>query len=139
MSPYGTVEVWSTSNSLGRARLRGRDAPQLFIVFGSGRWVLNHVSIVEDAATRDRPARGEHRDHATVETMCACVVVEGIGQHSEGKLCGCGVPFSPGKASGRMFAQAEAGIECSVSPHLKDELAAEMTRLADAMGLGGLR
>jgi hypothetical protein len=38
-----------------------------------------------------------------------------------------------------MFAQAEAGIECSVSPHLKDELAAEMTRLADAMGLGGLR
>jgi hypothetical protein len=38
-----------------------------------------------------------------------------------------------------MFAQAKAGIECSVSPHLKDELAAEMTRLADAMGLGGLR
>ena len=30
----------------------------VFTVFGSGRWVLNHVSIVEDAATRDRPARG---------------------------------------------------------------------------------
>ena len=47
----------------------GHAMRQLFTVLGSDRWVLNQVSIVEDAATRDRPARGEQRDHATVETM----------------------------------------------------------------------
>ena len=30
-------------------------------------------------------------------------------------------------------------VAIKVSPHLKDELAAEMPRLADAVGLGGLR
>ncbi len=52
------------------ADFRGRDARQLFTVIGSGgRRVLHYIGIGEDTATRHRPARGEHRDHATVETI----------------------------------------------------------------------
>jgi hypothetical protein len=49
-------------------------------------------------------------------------------------------PFLP-QPCGKGFASggAQKGQVKDVSPHLKDELAAEMPRLADVMGLGGLR
>jgi hypothetical protein len=110
MRPINGHDIERNPRSSTQTRALGSRCVHLFACL-----LLNHVDVGENSTARDRPPLGENRNNATIEMMvqleCASIVLEGVGEQCERKLCRTGIAFVPRKAVWGMFMQIEARIE----------------------------